>query len=252
MIDFQKVSKHYQQNDKQLIAIDELSLRIEEGESFGVIGESGAGKSTLLRFINALESPDQGIVLVNGQNFQTLKKKELRQARKNISMIFQDFNLLENKTVAENILLPLQLYDYPSSLSLDQVLDFVSLTEKRKAYPKELSGGQKQRVGIARALISRPQILLADEPTSSLDLTTSQEIVDVLRRAHREFEMTIVTVSHDLAVIKTLSDRAAILESGKLTDLIDIQRKDSGPSQLSYREKALEVLGHVGRKSTIS
>ena len=246
MIDFQNVSKHYQERDRQITAINGLSLRIEAGESFGIIGESGAGKSTLLRFINALESPDTGEILINGTNFQELNKKELRLERKKITMIFQHANLLENKTVAENVQLPLQLYDYPNPLALQQVLDFVSLSDKSERYPKELSGGEQQRVGIARALISRPQILLADEPTSSLDLTTSQEIVDVLRRAHEEFGMTIVTVSHDLEVIKKLADRAAILESGQLTDLIAIQRKDSSTRHLSYREQALEVLSDVG------
>ncbi len=246
MIDFQKVSKYYQERDSKITAISELTLRIEAGESFGIIGESGAGKSTLLRFINALESPDVGQVLVSGIDFQKLSKKELRLERKKITMIFQHANLLENKTVAENIQLPLELYDYPDPLALQQVLDFVSLSDKSQSYPKELSGGEQQRVGIARALISRPQILLADEPTSSLDLTTSQEIVDVLRRAHQEFGMTIVTVSHDLEVIKKLADRAAILEAGKLTDLITIQGKNSTVRHLSYREQALEVLSDVG------
>ena len=245
MIDFQSVSKSYQQKDHQVKAIQNISLRIKRRESFGIIGESGAGKSTLLHFINALERPDQGEVFVNGQNLNKLSTKDLRRERKKISMIFQGFNLLENKTVAENIQLPLRLYDYEKPLKVSQVLDFVSLTDKSQAYPKQLSGGEKQRVGIARALISRPEILLADEPTSSLDTTTSDEIVRVLKKAHEEFEMTVVTVSHDLKVIKNLADRAAILESGKLTDVIAIEKQEIVDTKQSYREKALEVFGGV-------
>lgn len=244
MIQFDQVSKHYQQNKQIHKAIDQLSLKIEKGESFGIIGESGAGKSTLLRLINALESADEGKVLINGQDIQSFNKKKLRKQRKKISMIFQSFNLLNNKTVEENIHLPLELYDYPETISMDQVLEFVGLLDKRTNYPNELSGGEKQRVGIARALISRPKILLADEPTSSLDLTTSQEIVDVLKRAHAEFGMTIVTVSHDLEVIKSLASRAAILEAGKLTDLIFIQSSTKENKLSSYRERALEVLSY--------
>lgn len=244
MIQFDQVSKHYQQKKQIHKAIDQLSLKIEKGESFGIIGESGAGKSTLLRLINALESAGEGKVLINEQDIQSFNKKKLRKQRKKISMIFQSFNLLNNKTVEENIHLPLELYDYPETISMDQVLEFVGLLDKRTNYPNELSGGEKQRVGIARALISRPKILLADEPTSSLDLTTSQEIVDVLKRAHAEFGMTIVTVSHDLEVIKSLASRAAILEAGKLTDLIFIQSSTKENKLSSYRERALEVLSY--------
>lgn len=245
MIQFNEVTKKFpKNNDETVTAISDVTLKINEHERFGIIGESGAGKSTLLRFINALEQPDEGVVSVDGQNIQNLHKKELRLHRKQVSMIFQQFNLLNNKTVEENIQMPLDLHNYPESIPMDTLLDFVGLTEKRGRYPTELSGGEMQRVGIARALITRPKILLCDEPTSSLDLNTTQEIVDVLKKAHETFSMTIVIVTHELDVIKELCTRAAVLENGKLMDILTIQPPEKQKQYTSYHERVMEVLGN--------
>lgn len=245
LIELKNISKKFIGKDGPFKAVDNVSLIIEENELFGVIGESGAGKSTLLRFINALETPDSGQILVDGVDVQQLTKKELRLHQKQISMIFQQFNLLSNKTVEENIKLPLELYDYKQILPIETVLDFVGLTDKQHSYPSELSGGQKQRVGIARALITRPRILLCDEPTSALDQGTTKEIVEVLKKAHEQFGMTVVIVTHELEVIKELCTRAAVIEEGKLIDTIQVKRQSSQKEFKSYHERALEVLSDV-------
>ncbi len=242
MIEFHHVNKTFDLKDKPLTALSDITLSIHEGEAFGVIGESGAGKSTLLRLINALEKPTSGSVSVKNIDVSNLSKKELRQAQKQIGMIFQQFNLLNNKTVAENVSLPLELHDYPDALSTDEVLRFVGLEDKKNSYPSQLSGGQKQRVGIARALITRPDILLCDEPTSALDQNTTEEIVDVLKKAHQAFKMTIVVVTHELPVIKELCSRAAVMEKGKIREIIAVRRSGEKANIKPYHERAIEVL----------
>lgn len=243
MITFKNVSKTFANKDGPLKAVDDVSFKINENEIFGIIGESGAGKSTLLRFINALENPDVGIVSVNDTNVHALNKRELRHFKKDIGMIFQQFNLLGNKTVAENILLPLELHPYENPLDLDTILEFVGLTDKKNNYPRELSGGQKQRVGIARGIITRPKILLCDEPTSALDENTKREIVALLRRVSQEFNVTILIVTHELDVVKRLCERVAVLENGKLLEIIDVDQKPLDTNmKVSYRDLAREVL----------
>lgn len=243
MIEFKNVSKSFASKDGPLRAIKNISFSIEKNEIFGIIGESGAGKSTLLRFINALETPSEGSVEVNGTNVAGLNKRDLRLFKKNIGMIFQQFNLLGNKTVEENILLPLELHRYEDALDLEEILQFVGLEDKRNSYPSELSGGQKQRVGIARGLITRPQILLCDEPTSALDEITKREIVDLLARVSKKFDITILIVTHELDIVKDLCDRVAILEEGELVDVLEISRKmDVLRSDISYQQLAREVL----------
>lgn len=243
MIEFKNISKTFTSKDGPVKAINDLSLTIDQNEIFGIIGESGAGKSTLLRFINALETPSVGSVEVNGVNVQNLNKQDLREFKKNIGMIFQQFNLLGNKTVEENILLPLELHKYENPLEIDRVLDFVGLADKKKSYPRELSGGQKQRVGIARALITRPKILLADEPTSALDENTKREIVSLLAQASRAFDITILIVTHELDVVKRLCERVAILEAGQLVEIVSVDNKDINEDlNVKYSDLAREVL----------
>lgn len=242
MIQFNDVTKTFMGLDGAFNAIDYVSLSVEEHEIFGLIGESGAGKSTLMRFINALEIPTEGTVTVDGKDISQLKKQRLREHQKDIGMIFQQFNLLDNKTVEENIQLPLELHKYDDPLSVDEVLKFAGLEDKRNTYPAQLSGGQKQRVGIARALVTRPQILLCDEPTSALDERMTDEIIQVLRRAHEAFDMTIVIVTHELNVIKQLCERAAILDDGSLIDVIDVNREIEQRQIKSYHERVIEVL----------
>lgn len=245
LIDIIKVTRSFAGKNGDFKAIDNVSLTISDKEIFGIIGESGAGKSTLMRFINALETPDSGRVIVDGIDVSTLNKNGLRKHQKDIGMIFQHFNLLNNKSVEENIKLPLELHNYKNSLPIDDVIKFVGLDDKRNNYPAELSGGEKQRVGIARALVTRPKILLCDEPTSALDENTTDEIVDVLRKAQNEFNMTVVIVTHELNVIKQLCHRAAVLENGRLIDTIDVHHSVQERSDQSYYARVLEVLQNV-------
>ncbi len=246
MIELKNVSKSFETSKGPLEVIKNISLQINKKEIFGIIGESGAGKSTLLRFINALEKPTSGTIKVNDVDVQKLNKHQLRHFKKNIGMIFQQFNLLGNKTVAENIMLPLQMYPYDDALDIDQVLEFVGLTDKKDSYPSELSGGQKQRVGIARGLITRPKILLCDEPTSALDETTKREIVALLEQATKTFDITVLIVTHELDVVKQLCDRVAILEEGHLVEVIElIDTKEKLKTNVSYSELAREVLSSV-------
>lgn len=242
MIQFEALSKKYASGSKTTTALDNINLEIYTGECFGVIGESGAGKSTLLRMINALERPTSGKVLVEDVDIQSLSKKDLQVFRQKIGMIFQQFNLLQNLTVKDNILLPLKLHDYEDTLDIDHVLKFVGLEDKKDTYPSELSGGQKQRVGIARALITKPDILLCDEPTSALDQTTTDEIVQLLDQVNNAFDMTVLVVTHELEVIKQLCERSAIMDSGKVIDVIQVKNKKNPYAGSSYFERAVEVL----------
>lgn len=238
MIRFDHLSKQF----NTTLALDQINLTIHSNECFGVIGESGAGKSTLLRMINALDSPSSGEVYIDDINVHQLSKKDLKRTQRHIGMVFQQFNLLNNLSVKDNILLPLTLHEYNDALDLDHVLEFVGLADKQVAFPSQLSGGQKQRVGIARALITKPEILLCDEPTSALDDTTTQEIIQLLKRVNKTFNMTILIVTHELNVVKQLCDRAAIMQKGQLIDVIDVMKEDNPLSHLSYRDRAVEVL----------
>lgn len=236
------VSKSYLSNHEKVEAVKEINLNIENNEIFGIVGESGAGKSTLLRFINLLEKPDEGQVLVDGVDLLGLSRQQLNLQRKSMSMIFQHFNLLNNKTVADNILLPLELHDYRDTMDLDEVLDFVDLKAHKSHYPSQLSGGQKQRVGIARALITKPKVLLCDEPTSALDVMRTSEIIQLLQRAHHELEMTIVLVTHELDLICRLCHRVAVVDQGQLIDIVENHVLHSEDYPNSYYESVLEVL----------
>lgn len=243
MIEFNSISKTFKSVDGPVRAIQDVTFTIKQNEIFGIIGESGAGKSTLLRFVNMLEQPDEGSILVNGTEVLKISRHELRNYKKDISMIFQQYNLLGNKTVKDNILLPLKLHHYENPLDIDQMLEFVGLSHLKDRYPRQLSGGQKQRVGIARSLITRPKILLCDEPTSALDENSKREIIALLERASQAFDVTIVVVTHELDVVKRLCDRVAIIEDGKLIDIISIDKNNvSDASNLSYSELAKEVL----------
>lgn len=247
MIEFKQVAKEFMNSGNRIQALDQVTLTIQDQEIFGLVGESGAGKSTLLRFINALERPTSGQVVVDDVSVNELSAKELRTFRKDISMVFQQFNLLNNKTVAENVALPLSLHKYDNPLTVDEVLGFVGLADKGNHYPSQLSGGQKQRVGIARALITRPKILLADEPTSALDTRTTGEIVKVLKAAYDAYPMTMIVVTHELEVIKALCQRAAILENGQVSQVLAVQSDIQAVSDnsQSYAQQVLEVLaGH--------
>lgn len=243
MITFEQVSKIYQQHGTEITALEDVTLKIERNEIFGIIGESGSGKSTLLRMINTLEQPSQGSVSINDTNLRQLNEVEKRQKRKKIGMIFQQFNLLYNQSVSENIALPLRLNQTYDPKKVEEVLDFVRLSGKGKHFPKQLSGGEKQRVGIARALITQPEILLCDEPTSALDGQNAYDVTELLKKINQTFGTTMVIVSHELNLIKQLCNRAAILEKGQVLETLAIQKAPQQQQFSSYYERVRESLG---------
>ncbi|MBA2875139.1 methionine ABC transporter ATP-binding protein [Thermaerobacillus caldiproteolyticus] len=231
MIEFRNASKIFKSEDRTIEALKNINLTIEKGDIFGVIGFSGAGKSTLIRMVNLLEKPTSGQVLVDGQDLSKLSEKELRQAKKNIGMIFQHFNLLRSKTVFDNVAMPLKLSKTPKSVIEERVhelLHFVGLSDKANSYPDQLSGGQKQRVGIARALATNPSILLCDEPTSALDPQTTTSILQLLKRVNQEYNVTILMITHEMEVIKQICNRVAVMQNGEIIEegtILDIFSK---------------------------
>lgn len=245
MISLESVSKYFGKMGNTNAAVQDVSLHIERGMIHGIIGSSGAGKSTLLRMMNILERPDQGVVIVNGKRLTGLSDHQLRLARQQIGMVFQQFNLVHNRTVRKNIEIPLELAGVPKSERQQRVLEcleLVGLLDKGNAYPAQLSGGQKQRVGIARAIANHPQVLLCDEPTSALDPKTTAGILDVLRQINQQLGVTIVIVTHEMDVVRSLCDTVSVMEQGKITE--SFSRSQDGftasPAYtLSYREQLL-------------
>ena len=231
IISFEKLSKRYEKKGQIFVALDNVTFKVNKGDVYGLIGFSGAGKSTLLRMVNALETPTEGKVFVKGVDLTSLKESKLREIRKDIGMIFQEFNLLETKTVFDNIAIPLVLrHENKQKIKarVEELLNFVGLEDKAKALPGELSGGQKQRVGIARALATEPEILLCDEATSALDPVTTESILNLLARVNKELNVTILFVTHTIRVVQKLCNKVAILEHGKLVEngsVIDIFSK---------------------------
>lgn len=222
MIELVNLSKTFMSKDHQVEALKDINLTINDGEIFGLIGFSGAGKSTLVRCINLLERPNSGNVLINGTDITKMSDKELRSIRKNIGMIFQHFNLMTSRTVFDNIALPLKKSGLSKQEITDKVSNLIRLVElegKEKAYPNQLSGGQKQRVAIARALANDPQILLCDEATSALDPQTTNSILKLLKRVNKELGITIVIITHEMAVIKEICHRVGIMEDGRVKEM---------------------------------
>jgi D-methionine transport system ATP-binding protein len=221
----------------QFQAIKSVSLTIHKSEIHGIIGASGAGKSTLLRLMNLLEVPDEGDVEVNGEVLTKMKSRKLREARKSIGMIFQHFNLVANKTVYDNVVISLELANFPKKERRDRVMEclrFVGLESYMDKYPAQLSGGQKQRVAIARALANKPQVLLCDEPTSSLDPNTTADILGVLENINKSLGVTIVIVSHEMEVIRSICNRVTVMANGEIYETVDseprgIQARDDSP-----------------------
>ncbi|MDR1118136.1 MAG: methionine ABC transporter ATP-binding protein [Bifidobacteriaceae bacterium] len=221
MIQFHDVSKTFRANGHTVKAVDHVSLKIGAGEIFGFIGYSGAGKSTLVRLINALERADSGTITVDGRDVTSLGERALTALRAEIGMIFQQFNLFSAKTVLKNVAYPLVIGGKPRAeraARAKELLDFVGLADKARAYPAQLSGGQKQRVGIARALASEPKIILADEATSALDPETTREVLDLLIRVNRELGVTVVIITHAMSVVQHACHRVAVMEAGRVVE----------------------------------
>ncbi|MFB6469069.1 methionine ABC transporter ATP-binding protein [Cytobacillus sp. Hz8] len=221
MIEIENLTKVYQTKKGQVRGVDEVSLTIQEGEIYGIVGYSGAGKSSLLRCINLLERPTSGKITVDGVNLAALSDKKLRQARLKIGMIFQHFYLISQKTIFENIAFSLKAAKVPKSQikgRVEELLDMVGLLDKRDVYPSQLSGGQKQRVAIARALANNPTVLLCDEATSALDPTTTKSILRLLKKINKELNITIVLITHEMNVVKEICDRMAIMQTGKVIE----------------------------------
>jgi D-methionine transport system ATP-binding protein len=221
VIELKKVSKAYAGQQGLTQALNDVSLSVAPGQIYGVMGRSGAGKSTLIRTVNLLERPDSGQVFVGGQSLLSLSEAGLLKARREIGMIFQQFNLLQSRTVFDNIALPLELEKLPRRLikkRVEELLSLVDLSSKAQAYPDQLSGGQKQRVAIARSLANKPKVLLSDEATSSLDPETTDNILELLKRINRELGLTILLITHEMDVIRKICQRACILEAGAIIE----------------------------------
>lgn len=221
MIRLEGVTKRYRSAAGERVALDAVDLSVAAGEVFGVVGRSGAGKSTLIRTINLLERPDAGQVTVDGREMTALTPAELRAARRRIGMIFQHFNLLNAKTIAENVAFPLRLEGRPAAevdRRVADLLEQLGLSEHARKHPAQLSGGQKQRVGIARALACEPKVLLCDEATSALDPETTEDILTLLDRLNRELKLTVVLITHQMEVVRRVCDRVAVLKDGRVVE----------------------------------
>ncbi|MFV0393837.1 MAG: methionine ABC transporter ATP-binding protein [Coprobacillaceae bacterium] len=239
MITLQNVSKTFHTKHGDIKALQDVDLTIDEGEIFGIIGYSGAGKSTLIRCINLLESPTTGNIIVDKQNLVKLSTKDLRENRKKMGMIFQHFHLLPSRTVAQNVLFPLKdtnLSKEEKHKKVNDLLELVGLLDRKDAYPSALSGGQKQRVAIARALANDPKILLCDEATSALDPQTTKSILRLLKEVNRKLNITIVLITHEMAVIKEICDRVAVMEDGWIKELGDVISIFSNPQSSIAKE----------------
>ena len=232
MVEFKNVSVEFTQNNKKVTAVRNVSFRVEKGDIFGIVGGSGAGKSTLLRTINLLQPVSQGDVVVNGSSVVKYKGSQLRELRKNIGMIFQHFNLAENKTVSQNIAFALKTAGWKKEQiekRVNELLDFVKLSDKADSYPSKLSGGQKQRVAIARALANNTDILLCDEPTSALDAETTASVLELLREANEKLGVTIIIITHELDVVKSICNKTAVMSEGEVVEIGEVYKVFTAP-----------------------
>ena len=246
MIRFEHVSKTFQTKNGPFDALKDVSFEIEKGDIYGVIGYSGAGKSTLIRMVNALETPTSGNVWVEGKDIGTLNQKELRNLRKGIGMIFQQFNLLESKTIYDNVAIALKLNGVSKKdieKRVTELLDFVELSDKKYSYPGQLSGGQKQRVGIARALANNPSILLCDEATSALDPKTTDSILELLKKINEMLHITIVIITHEMSVVESTCTHVAIIDDGRLAECGTVESVFSQPKSAAAKKLIFRTTG---------
>ena len=232
MIELKHLTKHFKTPGGMVAALEDIDLTITDGDIFGIIGMSGAGKSTLVRCINLLERRDQGTVTIDGRQMQTLTPAELRAARRDIAMIFQQFNLLMQRTCLKNVCFPLELAGRPraeAETRARQLLELVGLPDKADAYPAQLSGGQKQRIAIARALATDPKVLLCDEATSALDPNTTHAILQLIQQINRELGITVVIITHQMSVVEEVCNHVAILDGGRVVEQGDVAEIFSNP-----------------------
>ncbi len=246
MIDLVDVSKTFRTPGGEVRALDDVTLHVEPGEIFGIVGQSGAGKSTLIRTVNALEQPDSGTITVDGATITQLRGRELSEARRRAGMIFQHFNLLSSRTALGNVEFTLEVAGVGRAerrSRAQEILELVGLTDRAGAYPSELSGGQKQRVGIARALADNPRVLLSDEATSALDPETTRSVLDLIRRLSRELGLTVLLITHEMDVIKRICDSAALMENVRIIESGAMDRHITTPG--SRLAAALFELGEL-------
>ncbi|MBR5783500.1 MAG: ATP-binding cassette domain-containing protein [Clostridia bacterium] len=226
IIEIRQLNKTFDDSAGKVVALDDINISIRKGEIFGIIGLSGAGKSTLVRCINLLERPTRGQIIFDGQDLCSLSKKQLLAARHSMSMIFQSFNLLSQRTALQNVCFPLEITGVPHSQAKEkarELLKLVGLSEKEKNYPSQLSGGQKQRVAIARALATQPKVLLCDEATSALDPTTTQSILELLTQINQKMGVTIIVITHEMKVIEQICHRLAVVDQSHIVEMGQVQ-----------------------------
>ena len=232
MIELRNLSKSFMTSKGSVDALRQINLTIRDGDIYGIIGMSGAGKSTLVRCINMLEKPSEGSVIMDGRDLSTLDEKELRSMRRQVTMIFQGFNLLMQKTCLDNVMLPLRLSHVPreeARARAMEMLQMVELPDKAKSYPAQLSGGQQQRVAIARALSTNPSVLLCDEATSALDPKTTHQILELIRDIHTRMGITVIVITHQMSVVQEICNRVAILEHGTVMEEGEVSEVFSNP-----------------------
>lgn len=248
MIEIKQVSKKYRLKDHEVVAVDDVSLKINDGDIYGIIGYSGAGKSTLVRLINQLEVQDKGKIFIDNQDLGSLSQSELRKLRTKIGMIFQHFNLLWSRTVSQNIELALEIAGNKDKQlrhkKVQELVKLVGLTGRENAYPSELSGGQKQRVAIARALANDPKILLCDEATSALDPDTTKSILDLLLEINRKLNITIILITHQMEVVQKICNHVAVMSEGKVVEKGKVKEIFTSPKHPVTKSFIQEVKSH--------
>ena len=250
MIELQHLTKRFATQGGTVVALNDINLTIQDGDIYGIIGMSGAGKSTLVRCINMLERPDEGKVVVNGRQMQELSAAELRAARRGITMIFQQFNLLMQRTCLRNIMFPMELAKVPKEKAearARELLELVGLPDKAEAYPAQLSGGQKQRIAIARALATNPKVLLCDEATSALDPNTTHSILTLIKDINRKLGITVVVITHQMSVVEEICDHVAILDSGVVVEQGEVKEIFANPKTAAAKRLVAPNGGSAAR-----
>lgn len=249
MIELKNVGVTFEDEKQTVKAVQDVTLSVDEGDIFGIVGYSGAGKSTLVRTINFLQRPTSGQVVVDGQDLSALPPKSLRTARKKIGMIFQHFNLMRARTVAGNVAYPLKhsgLTKKETDQKIDELLELVGLADKKNTYPSQLSGGQKQRVAIARALANDPEVLLCDEATSALDPKTTSSILRLLKKLNRKLSLTIVIITHEMQVVKEICNKVAVMDDGKVVEKGDLVSLFTEPKEALTHE-FIDTATHIDK-----